>query len=117
MPHSRTFRMLFVGSLVAAMVGVVALSGWLLWPVGQRYWAVRQLVKAGEAKDPDRLLVAVEALDKIPAGAAVADDLLVLAKHPDDGVRIYAIITLAAIGRFSTSRVCQDGRRRLALRD
>lgn len=96
MIHPRTSRGLLIRSLVTAMVGMVALSGWLLWPVGQRYWAVRQLVKAGEAKAPDRFLDAVAAIDKLPAGAAVADDLLALAKHPDDGVRTCAIIALGA---------------------
>lgn len=94
MSKSRTFRVSFVGSLIVAMVGMIALSGWLLWPEWQRYW-VRQIVSAGLARDQERCLEAIEMLDKLQAGEAVADELLALTKDPDDGVRIYAIVALA----------------------
>jgi HEAT repeat protein len=89
--------MLVVGSLITAMAGTSALTGWLLWPEWQRYSALRRLEQAGRARDEEKFLDAVETIGQLPADERLVSDLVERVKDRDAGVRAYSILTLAVL--------------------
>jgi len=62
---SRTFRVLFLTSMLVSMavvIGWAGVVGWRMWP---EWRAVREMRRAVEANEPGRFLDAVEAVDRL----------------------------------------------------
>ena len=77
------FRVLFIGTLLAASVGVIVFTGLLVWPSLQEYWTVRQLTKVLTETDDDEERYGA-ALDLSETGSVALPALIAAAKGEED---------------------------------
>jgi hypothetical protein len=97
MPLSRTSSVAFLGSLISATVGIIALSMWSLWPVWLGHRAVEEIAMAGRKRDPERFLDAVALIERLNLGLAVTENLLQLTNSPEESVRVYGVLALPCL--------------------
>ncbi len=111
MHDSRTIRRVLVGLMIAAIVGMIAISGWLLWPEWRKFLIVKRLRRNFDSLtrncDHDVNLhadvydIAISRCREVKnvGGETLATEfLLPMLKHDCAKVRMYGTVFLEQIG-------------------
>ena len=115
---SQSFGRYCVGLLIAAIVGVIALSGWLLWPEWRKFLAVRELTREFKQlisncghkselsrNEYDAAIARGREIDKVHAAALATDFLTSMLKDDCARVRMIAAVFLEQIGPAASDAV------------
>src|SRR5437867_2265613 len=96
---SRTFRVLFVGTLATAMVLALVVTGWAVWPVWRTRHAAQTLVRAVRANDPNGVDQAIATVKAMHMGSRAISEIMEMSKDDTLPTRRMVISWLTSFGK------------------